>query len=468
MSHRCRLCLVTILLLLMYLVGCARPANLVSITPAADSVVTVAPEFTLKFDTPMDLGSVRSSISLSPNAPLFDLQSSADGKTITLTFRASLEPETAYTLYLAETAKNQRGQSIRSSVSHRFRTAGARAPQVSFPRWSPNGQYLAWVEERGSRCELWVARSDGRERRQLAVDLVPRIRPEWHPASDRLVFAAYDIVGRTLYPAVYQVTLDRQVTRLVLNEALTDISTLRFAYSPDGAWLAVENGMWAADAHSDLARELGIARADGTEWRDFGNLLVGWGTDSGQLIYLDMPGIGESHRFDYDVWRYLVSQDRTQLVPEPGKIRNFGRADRSPDGRFFIFYDWEAVEVEGPQGLTMARLPIDLWMMTTDGTEVERLTQHSGRNGDPDIGPDGRVVYISDRAGDWDLWLMDPDGSNQVMLAGWAGSAETSPDWSPDGTWIAFVSDATGQPDLWLIRADGTGARLFVLESTVR
>jgi hypothetical protein len=36
-----------------------------------------------------------------------------------------------------------------------------------------------------------------------------------------------------------------------------------------------------------------------------------------------------------------------------------------------------------------------------------------------------------------------------------------SPDWSPDGTQIAFVSSATGSPDVYVANADGTGPRPF-------
>ena len=53
---------------------------------------------------------------------------------------------------------------------------------------------------------------------------------------------------------------------------------------------------------------------------------------------------------------------------------------------------------------------------------------------------------------------MDPDGTNREHLTD-NDSLDTSPAWSPDGTQIAFVSDRGGNYDIWLMNPDGTNPR---------
>ena len=73
--------------------------------------------------------------------------------------------------------------------------------------------------------------------------------------------------------------------------------------------------------------------------------------------------------------------------------------------------------------------------------------------------PDGRIAFQSDADGDWDIWTMNPDGSDLRNLTsegetgeGWADS---QPSWSPDGSRIAFVSDRSGGSDIFVMGADG-------------
>ena len=50
---------------------------------------------------------------------------------------------------------------------------------------------------------------------------------------------------------------------------------------------------------------------------------------------------------------------------------------------------------------------------------------------------------------------MDADGNNQTRLTFTAGF-DAFPEWSPDGTKIAFTSDRAALDDIWVIDADGS------------
>jgi TolB protein len=72
-----------------------------------------------------------------------------------------------------------------------------------------------------------------------------------------------------------------------------------------------------------------------------------------------------------------------------------------------------------------------------------------------------KIVYESNRDGNWDLYVMNADGSNPVNLTNTPDVDELFPKASPDGTKICFVADegkgAAKVRNLYLMNADGTG-----------
>jgi hypothetical protein len=56
-----------------------------------------------------------------------------------------------------------------------------------------------------------------------------------------------------------------------------------------------------------------------------------------------------------------------------------------------------------------------------------------------------------------DIWVMDPDGTNQTNLTSTPELNETQPAWSPDGTRIAYLDGVTYFYTIKVMNADGTG-----------
>jgi Tol biopolymer transport system component len=70
--------------------------------------------------------------------------------------------------------------------------------------------------------------------------------------------------------------------------------------------------------------------------------------------------------------------------------------------------------------------------------------------------PPGKIAFASDRAGNFDIYVMNPDGSGLVRLTN-DPAEDTHPTWSPDGRQIAFVSNRDGNKEIYVINADGGG-----------
>ena len=84
----------------------------------------------------------------------------------------------------------------------------------------------------------------------------------------------------------------------------------------------------------------------------------------------------------------------------------------------------------------------DIYLMNPDGTQQVKITNHRAIDSMPAWSPTGeQILFSSDRDKEklhWDIYLMDADGSN--VRAVFAKSADRSQaEWSPDGKQIAYT-----------------------------
>jgi Tol biopolymer transport system component len=99
-----------------------------------------------------------------------------------------------------------------------------------------------------------------------------------------------------------------------------------------------------------------------------------------------------------------------------------------------------------------------IYVMNPDGSGQINATRHQPRVvASPEWSPDGtRMAFVSFRDGYADIFVMNADGSGQVNLTHDAAS-DGYPAWSPDGTRIAFMSDRDGNDEIYVMNADGSG-----------
>ncbi|MCE2515897.1 MAG: PD40 domain-containing protein [Acidobacteria bacterium] len=115
----------------------------------------------------------------------------------------------------------------------------------------------------------------------------------------------------------------------------------------------------------------------------------------------------------------------------------------------------------------------DIFRVRTDGTGLERLTDHPAFDDQAALSPDGRALaFVSTReTGSTDIHLLDL-GTGFVRNATAAPGGDYRPSWSPDGSRLAFSSDRGKAPrfaagrwehvheaGVYVMNADGSGVR---------
>jgi Tol biopolymer transport system component len=199
------------------------------------------------------------------------------------------------------------------------------------------------------------------------------------------------------------------------------------AWSPDGRKIAFTFGC------GDSVSQVFIMNADGS---DYVNLSI------------------SSYTNAYPVWS-----------PDVKKIAFFASTSES-SGIFVVNSDGsDAVRINGGAGLDMEitwspdgeQIAFErnycIYIVNVDGSNLRKVIE---KGFFPAWSPDGKkIAFCSDKDGNFEIYLADPDGSNAWRLT--ENSADDyDPAWSPDGSKIAFVSDRDGNDEIFVMNADGT------------
>ena len=104
----------------------------------------------------------------------------------------------------------------------------------------------------------------------------------------------------------------------------------------------------------------------------------------------------------------------------------------------------------------------EIYSCNADGSNINRLTNNAAWDDEPAWSPDGsHIAFVSDRAGQREIYVMNADGSNVVRRT-FLESYTRNPAWSPNGAMIAFSSSGNGSANISVVGAmSGSPSVLF-------
>lgn len=377
-----------------------------------------------------------------------------------------------------------------------------------FPSLSPDGRELAfsWNGEKQDNFDIYIQMVSGGPPQRLTTDPAPDLCPQWAPDGNQIAF------GRSGF--VYLIS-----PRGVSERKLCSAGAVTIAWSPDGKFIGI--------ADRDEAKEL---------WAFF---LVSVDTGKRQRLFLSPAPVssrgnnlfffvfapdarhllfaGEPSAFQADVSNLLSEpwKPDVYLLPLAGGIPEGEPRRLTDDSKQILGLSWTPDSREIVFSSTRGGRP-SLWRVpATGGQEPERIPgtddgfcpaiskgppirlayqrsyvdsniwrveipkspdvigtpgpiiASSALERDPQFSSDGtRIAFASTRSGYSEIWLAGSDGSNPVQLTFFAGKRTAgAPSWSPVGRQIAFDSSGgAGKSDIFVIDVESRAFRQLTEE----
>jgi Tol biopolymer transport system component/DNA-binding winged helix-turn-helix (wHTH) protein len=306
------------------------------------------------------------------------------------------------------------------------------------PTWSPEGRFVAYVQEVDGAHQVAIVPSIGGQDRLVTRLSDRRIHSvSWSPDTSRTILAM-SAQRRAHQSFALSILLpDADSVRSLTAPALWTTGDMRPIFSPDGSRIAFIRG--SVEGAEDLfvvpveGGEPTRVTTDSTTIRG-----LSWTQDGEGLIYSAQRGGVEG------LWRVDADGGTPTLLRSASEGTVFTHPTVS--GQRLAF--------------TQQSAQLDIWALrrsqqyqTFQAEEVVSSTQEDSH---PTISPSGtRLAFISERSGHPEVWVAEMNGTTSTQVTAMEGADLRSVVWSSDGRHIGFVAQSGGESNLFAIPASG-------------
>ncbi|MFY9674414.1 MAG: PDZ domain-containing protein [Terriglobales bacterium] len=348
---------------------------------------------------------------------------------------------------------------VASSAGGEARRVTSNPGRELFPKFSPDGKWLAFTGQYDGNFNVYIMPSDGGQPTQLtfyqgqAQPLSDRMGVlneviGWTQDSQNVIFLSRRDASNGWTKRPYTVSVKGGMEKpMVIDEGGL------LSFSPDGGkiaynrifrnfrqWKRYAGGMAQEITIFDLKTNAVDGTIPHTEWTDTFPM---W---HGNTIYFTSDR-GPEHRLN--VYSYDTG---TKQVEQLTKFSDWDCMWPSMGPNGIIFENGGYLYTLDFQGQQAKKLAIYV-----DG-ERDQAMKHwadaSKHITDFDIAPDGKRAVVAARG---EVFTVPAKEGSTRNLTHSPGVREQKVAWSPDGKWIAYISDRTGEDEIFVAPQDGQG-----------
>jgi tricorn protease len=325
-----------------------------------------------------------------------------------------------------------------------------------FPKFSPDGKWIAFTGEYGGNHQVYVISVDGGTPRQLTFhndigEMPPRGGVDnqvlgWTPDGKRILFGAHRTPWSERIARFYLVPADGGMeVPLPIPEGSTgsfSADGTKLAYTPVQTefrgWKRYHGGraqdVWVYDLAKSTSERL--TDYDGTDG------LPMW---IGNTIYFVSDREG-------GILNLYALDPATRQVRKATNHQDWDVLWASSDGRRIVYQNGGSIWLFDPASGQTRQVAIqvtgDLPHTLPYFKNVAADIQSMG------LSPTGKRAVFGARG---EVFTVPAENGEARNITRTPASRETDATWSPDGRWIAYLSDRTGEYELWMRKSDGSG-----------
>jgi len=323
---------------------------------------------------------------------------------------------------------------------------------VSDPRISPDGKRIVYVRHFADimtddrYTNLWMINFDGSNNRPLTTGNFNDTAPQWSPMGDRILY----ISNRGGHEQIWVRWMDSGQTARVTNVGEEPGGA---SWSPDGSQIAFTMLV------PDKPRQIGDIPSPpaGAKWSPPGKIID-------KLVYrFNGPGYlkpGNRHLFVVPAEGGAARQVSTGNFTHGTAGNPGGNVVWTPDGKSLLFAANRVADAEYEPRES------DIYEFSAADGTAKQLTHRKGPDHSPAISPDGRqIAYVGfdEKYQGYQvtkLYVMNRDGSGVHALSGALDRDVANPEWAANGSGVFFAYDDQGNTKLGEYSRDGVLKKL--------